>query len=310
MESTANNSLTTAAIDLGSNSFRLLIVEAPADLTKIVSKKLETVRLGKDLSVSGEISVETFNRGLEVISSFKKELTSHRVERYRCCGTEALRQARNAGVFIEKAEAILGIKADIIDGNEEAVLNCRGVVAGLGKNTPLPLLIIDVGGGSTEIAYMETLSSIPRTISIKLGSVSYSEISGSDGAGGLLAQLATELKDFLAENGINSATTTVIGSGGTATALAALDLGLDLYEADKVQDHFLDRGRISNIAANIASMTVAERNSLPGLEQGRGDIILGGIEIYQEILATIEVEGMIISDYGLLEGILLSSLEQ
>jgi exopolyphosphatase/guanosine-5'-triphosphate,3'-diphosphate pyrophosphatase len=306
MESTANNSLTTAAIDLGSNSFRLLIVEAPADLTRVVSKKLETVRLGKDLSVSGEISTETFNRGLQVISSFKNELTRHNVKRCRCCGTEALRQATNAGVFIEKAAAILGIKAEIIDGNEEAVLGCMGVVAGLGKNSALPLLIIDVGGGSTEIAYLETLSSIPRTISIKLGAVSYSETSGSGGTGALLAQLAAELKAFLTEKGINPTTTTIIGSGGTATALAALDLDLDRYDADKVQGHRLDLGRISNIAANITRMTVAERNSLPGLEQGRGDIILGGIEIYQEILATIEVEGMIISDYGLLEGILLS----
>lgn len=310
MESTANNSLSTGAIDLGSNSFRLLITKTPGDLTKIVCKKLETVRLGKNLSVSRQIPPEIFSLGLEVIISFKEELNKHNVLQCRCCGTEALRQAVNATAFIESAEAILEMKAEIIDGHEEAMLNCQGVIAGLDRNTSLPLLIIDVGGGSTEFAYLETLSSTPLTISIPFGAVSFSESSTDNEGKNHLATLAPLLKDFLADAGVNPAATTVIGSGGTATALAALDLGLDRYEADKVQGYNLDFAGITKIAGNIAELTVEERNMLPGMEGGRGDIILAGIEIYQEILATIEVEGMIISDYGLLEGILLSSLEQ
>ena len=103
---------------------------------------------------------------------------------------------------------------------------------------------------------------------------------------------------------------TVIATGGTATALAVLDLALDRYDENKVHGHRLTSDGIINISTELAAMSPEARGLLPGLQSGRGNILLAGLEIYQEILATIAVEGMIISDSGLLEGIMLSCLEQ
>ncbi|MEN8142174.1 MAG: hypothetical protein ABFQ82_01085 [Thermodesulfobacteriota bacterium] len=309
MESTANKSI-TAAIDLGSNSFRLLIAGIDGGDISVQVNRLETVRLGKGLATSGKIPPEIMNRGLDVLASFKIDLAHHNIERTRCCGTQALRQAGNAHAFLDKAESLLGTKIEIIGGHEEAALNCKGVLAGLDKDTLPPFLVIDVGGGSTEIAYLQTASSSPQTISIPLGAVSWSEISETSRARNFIDSQVLALQDFLDSIGITPGKTRIIGSGGTATALATLALGLDRYDSEKVQGHFLELKHLDEIAGNLSPMSLAERNLLPGLEQGRGDIIMAGLEIYQEILATIEVEGMIISDFGLLEGILLSSLEQ
>jgi exopolyphosphatase/guanosine-5'-triphosphate,3'-diphosphate pyrophosphatase len=118
------------------------------------------------------------------------------------------------------------------------------------------------------------------------------------------------LRCFLTENSVTPGKVSVVGTGGTATALAVLDLGLAHYDEKKVHGHGLMTEGIMNISSRLHGLSVKARAILPGLEPGRGNILMAGLEIYQEILATIEVDGMMISDSGLLEGIMLSCLQQ
>jgi exopolyphosphatase/guanosine-5'-triphosphate,3'-diphosphate pyrophosphatase len=118
------------------------------------------------------------------------------------------------------------------------------------------------------------------------------------------------LRAFVKQHSGAAEKITIIATGGTAATMAMLDLGLAHYDEDRVHGHELTAEAIGAIAAELRATPVAARQFLPGLEEGRGDIILAGIEIYQEILATIEVDGMMISDSGLLEGIILSCLER
>ena len=207
MESTPNKYVNIAAIDLGSNSFRLLIARVNHGHINVLLNRLETVRLGKGLSASGEIPPEAIKRGLAVLASFKHDIARHNVKTCRCCGTQALRQASNSPVFLDRATALLGMQIEVIDGHEEALLSCQGVLAGLDQNIRPPLLMIDVGGGSTEIAYLETPSAPPQTTSVPLGAVICSEVSGTNQARILCNSLVSALDDFLEATGINPGAT-------------------------------------------------------------------------------------------------------
>jgi exopolyphosphatase/guanosine-5'-triphosphate,3'-diphosphate pyrophosphatase len=151
---------------------------------------------------------------------------------------------------------------------------------------------------------------LPLSISLSAGAALFTELAATDDLQPAIDAFSDKLRGFLKKYSGATAKTSVVATGGTATALAVLDLALDHYDEKKVHGHGLTKDGIMKISADLAAMSPTARDFLPGLEKGRGNILMAGLEIYQEILATIEVEGMIISDSGLLEGIMLSCLEQ
>jgi len=309
MEATSNKAIPAAAIDLGSNSFRMLIAEITDAGLNPLLKKLATVRLGQGLSRSRHLTSDAILRALETLTEFKAALAKFQVSRIRCCGTEALRRAENARDFLAKASSLLGCNIEIIDGHEEAMLGCKGVLASLAGNPPFPLLIVDVGGSSTETIMLTSLNGQPVSNSFPNGAAIHTEISANGDLPATMAEFSVGLNTFL-EKFFPDSPATLIGTGGTATAMATIDLGLAEYTAEKIHGHLLSKAHVNKIADELAQLTPEERCLLPGLDQGRGNIIGAGVEIYQEIIATIDVEGMIVSDSGLLEGILLSIAER
>jgi exopolyphosphatase/guanosine-5'-triphosphate,3'-diphosphate pyrophosphatase len=307
-EATANNSITVAAVDLGSNTFRLLIAGIAAGRVAVLVKKNITVRLGQGLTAAGGLATESVDHALAALGTFREALAVYDVDRIRGCGTEALRQALNAEVFLEQAAQLLGTNVEVLSGAAEAALTCRGVLASLPTAGPYPLLIVDVGGGSTELIFIGEHAALPRTVSLPVGAVLFTGLAGTGGLAAAFALFRTGLRDFLAECRLPGAKISVVGTGGTATALAVLALDLNHYDGKKVHGYRLTTGAIMKISAALSGMSAAAMTLLPGLEAGRGNILGAGLEIYQEILATIGVDGMIISDSGLLEGIMLSCL--
>lgn len=309
MEATAKH-ITVAAIDLGSNSFRLLIARIRDGELLPLAKELALVQLGKGLRSSGLLSTEAMERAIAVLEQFRKEMARHRIDHCRCCGTEALRKATNAPSFLLRAAAIIGQEIDILTGDNEAILSCNGALGALGGDPPFPLVVVDVGGGSTETTFLADPASTPLTTSIPAGAVGFTELVGECRSTQAKDHLTDELTAFANKTGIRPGQTTIIATGGTATSLASLDLRLAHYDEKKVHGHRLSSKELDRLAERLESMSGEKLYSLPGMEPGRGNILLAGLEIYQEIIATIGVEGMIVSDAGLLEGIALSCEDQ
>lgn len=308
----AKEAIIAAAIDIGTNSFRLLVAEIIRGKLRPLVKELATVRLGKGLTNSGFLGPDSMEYGLEVLSTFADHIASYNPVFCRACGTAALRRAANRDDFLQKAASFLGTGVEIISGEEEALLTCLGVVSRIDSHAAGPMLIVDVGGGSTELAWTDELSEHPRVNSLFLGAVGLTEdflherLSADIELSRLRQHIRKKLSDGLPAADYGNLS--VIGSGGTATTLAALHLDLKEYDDKLVHGHLLNTCQLSDLYSRLSMLTPEQRNILPGLEHGRGDIILAGTMIYQELLELVSSRYMQVSDAGLLEGILLDKI--
>ncbi len=300
-----------AAIDIGSNSFRLLVAEVADSIPGILEKELVTVRLAQGVSATGCLSGEAIDRGLRALQGFKDILDRYPVQSLRACGTEALRTASNSDAFLGQASAIIGSPVEILAGRQEALLTLAGVQGFLKISGPF--FLVDVGGGSTEFIYAAagTAAADVSGLSIGLGAVTLTEKFLHDKLPGkhevetlenyIREKLAVVPADIVP---VGSEASTVVGSGGTITALAALDLGLTYYDEARVHGYRMTVEAIENLWRRLSKLSVAERNSIAGLKEGRGEIILAGLKIYQLLLKMLKAEEVIVSDAGLLEGLI------
>lgn len=331
-----------AAIDLGTNSFRLLIAEVEDTTYTTLRKELITVRMGADLQ-EGTLSSESIERGLAAISRLEKCTsafgTATNLE-IVVCGTEVFRRAPNGPQFIAWAESILGTKIKILSTREEAMLSRHGALCRLDCHDNL-LMTVDAGGGSTELSvgsgrHLSEQVPIGKTedcrnsaahppqvfgpyISIPVGAVTLTTAHlGNDiRTAAKIAQLRAA-----AEQNICPALAawrhtleghfpqplpiqTIVASGGTATALACLDLGLTHYDESTIQGHILNRIAVDTILQRLTNLSPTEANKLPGLDNRRGEILIAGLIILETIVNFWGLNQLTVTDTGLLEGILL-----
>ncbi len=303
-----------AAVDLGSNTFRLLIGTVVNGRVHPLVRELMPVRLGESLATTGAIGEAALARAREALAAMAHTLRRHDVATVRACGTAALRMATNRDRFLAEAATILGQAVEVIDGHEEARLSCAGALAAMSTLPAGPLWLADVGGGSSELIRLtpEVSKPLPRITavhSLPLGAVSLSEtflrapLTTAAELADLAARVDTALAPVLAGE---SPAAALVAIGGTATALAALDCGLTAYEPSRIQDYRLSSGRLDELLDRLAGLTAAERNRLPGLGQGRGEIVIGGLVVLRRLLARLAFEALTVSDGGLPEGILLA----
>jgi len=320
-----NNSYVAAGIDIGSNTFRLLVARvAEGRLTTLV-KELATVRLCRQLAERGMLDGAAVSRALTVLQQFKTILDQQQPQFARACGTAALRAAANRNAFLGPAQERLGITIEIITGAEEARLSLAGTMAFMEKSDPGPILLVDIGGGSTELAFTETSGGTvsdanqgdPVVVSLGLGVVGLTErfLRHTRTTPAEIAAMTDHIRKHLAvalrkilSCSKASPSLLVIGTGGTATSMAALDLDLDRYAQEKIQAHRLTKSGLDRIWQRLAGLSAADRNLLPGLQDGRGEILLAGVRIYQVLFELLDLKQMTVSDAGLLEGILLSRI--
>ncbi len=313
-EATANHLY--GAVDLGSNTFRLLIGRIENGQIIPLLKKMHTVRLGADLHRTGEISKQAGKRAVAALTEFRELLDLHQPHAVRVCGTAALRTATNRQQFLNEAATILGIKAEVIDGEQEAFLSSAGAFTAMHKQSTGTMLLADIGGGSSELitATATTIDGlkINSTISLPLGAVNLSEtyLHAAIPVKNELLAMSKRVETIIIPTVATMATPppTVIGIGGTATALAALDCNLNTYDSHRIQDHQLSMAKLTRILAKLSHLSGSDRNQLPGLGQGRGEIIIGGLIILITLLKVLSAPALTVSDGGLLEGILLSAI--
>jgi exopolyphosphatase/guanosine-5'-triphosphate,3'-diphosphate pyrophosphatase len=296
-----------ASIDLGTNSARLLIgrIDGGRHIQPLVVWKKIT-RLGGGFARETGLSREAGDRTLAVLRDFATEIENHRVAGVRAVATSAVRDAVNGGAFVEEVLREAGIRLRVIDGREEALLNLRGAVAGLGIEGDS--LVFDIGGGSTE--YTLARGAVPLfTRSLPLGVVRLTEGKGHVAAmeEKITRELETLREEMLAAgHGGTLSGAMFVGTAGTPATLAAVHMRLPDFDYRKVHGHSLSLDAIRTIRDTLFPLTPKQRLSIPGVEKGREDLVVAGILITVRTMEMFGFESMIVCDTGLLEGLLLT----
>lgn len=301
-----------AAIDLGTNTARLLIGSTDGKSVVPVVLERRITRLGGGFTKETGISSAAWQRSLAALSDFAAAMKQAGVERLRAVATSAVRDAANGQDFRDDVRKKTGIRLETIDGREEGLLTLNGVISALDPK-PAPLFVFDVGGGSTEYTLAEGEKPL-FTQSLPLGVVRLTE-GKSAHVEAMIEKIERELialKQQLATRELlaSLANATLVGTAGTATTLAAISRKMTTYDYRLINNTILSREEITDIYEMLLPLSPQQRLAIPGMEQGREDLIIAGTLL---TLKTMEIFGftrLTISDFGLLEGVLLSMAKE
>lgn len=297
-----------AAIDLGTNTARLLIGHTglSGSITPLLLKRWIT-RLGGGFTRESGISAEARLRSITALKDFAGEMERHGVAMVRAVATSAVRDAVNGAEFCADILRESGIRLEVIDSREEGLLTLSGVLAGIDDGRG-DLLVFDVGGGSTE--YTLARQGEPLfTDSLPLGVVRLTE--GKRDQAAMADKVSRELRLLrakLEKEGLLEFVegATLVGTAGTATTLAAISMRMADYDYRRVNNYTVPLGEVREILATLLPLTPEERLRVPGLEKGREDLIIAGILITLKTMEMFGFERLKVSDFGLLEGLLLT----
>jgi exopolyphosphatase / guanosine-5'-triphosphate,3'-diphosphate pyrophosphatase len=285
------------AVDLGTNSTRLLVADVDDGRVEEVARLSKITRLGEGVDERRKLLPLPVARVRNVLSDYRRELERLGAERVLTIGTSAVRDAENGEAFLGEIEWSYGFATRLVTGDEEARLTLRGVATGrpLDEGT----LVLDVGGGSTE------LTTTGERTSVDVGSVRLTErhLRSDPPAPGALAAAASEVRDLLPQ----LEPTAAVGVAGTITTLAALELGG--YDPDRVHGFHLSRAAVEQQLEQLASLPLAERRKLPGLEAERAPVIVGGAVIVSAVLDRYRLQGLEVSERDLLHGAALEAAQ-
>jgi len=296
-----------AAIDIGTNSVLLLIAEVGASgLTPLVDRSTIT-RLGEGVDGTGGLAPAAMERTASCLSVYAECIATHGVTRIGAVATSAMRDARGGDAFLDRAEAILGTRPEVISGRDEALLTFAGALAGL--DLAGPVTVFDVGGGSTEIIVGEaqprgSAAEIVEAVSLDVGAVRMTERHlASDPP--TMAELSSLTADASAV--LNTGPTMVgrplVGVGGTVTTVAAVVGAVEPYDSDRVHGARLSAAELARIRERLATTPVDQRKTIPGLPPKRADVIVAGTVLVEQLVARAAAPELIVSDRGVRWGL-------
>ena len=303
-----------ATIDLGTNTVRLLVAEVQpgAHGWRVVDHDQRITRLGEGSRAAGRLLDGPAARTSTSVVDYVERARRAGATRVEIVATSAVREADNGAAFVRELTRATGVPVRVISGDDEARLTLRGILHGLGPASGM-LLAFDIGGGSTEFMLARD-GALMAAVSLRLGVVALAEryrlgAAGADAEYRALEEdVARQLARELAAPILGVPIPRLVGSAGTVTTLAALDLDLRTYDPARVQGHVLTRAAIERQRARLAALDVAGRAALPCLEPGRADLILPGVAIVMATLARVGCDRLTVSDWGLREGIMAEIL--
>jgi exopolyphosphatase/guanosine-5'-triphosphate,3'-diphosphate pyrophosphatase len=282
-------------VDLGTNSTRLLVADVDDGRVDEVARRTIITRLGEGVDERRKLLPPPIARVRNVLSAYRRELDELGVERVLAIGTSAVRDAENGEAFLGEVEWSYGFATRLLSGDEEAELTRRGVANGgaLGDE----VLVLDVGGGSTEL-----IAAHERT-SVDVGSVRLTQrhLHSDPPTRDELDAAAREVRGVLPELAPEDA----VGVAGTITTLAALELGG--YDPEQVHGHRLSRDAVVAQLERLAALPLVQRRELPGLEPERAPVIVGGAVIVREVLDRYGLAGLDVSERDILHGAALEA---
>jgi exopolyphosphatase/guanosine-5'-triphosphate,3'-diphosphate pyrophosphatase len=292
-----------ATIDIGTNTTLLLVAGTDPNIA-VLEERAEITRLGRGIGRQGALAPEAIARTLAVLREFAAAARRHDA-RIAAVGTEALRRAPNATAFLGPAAEILGTEVEVIDGEREAALTFRAVVESFPDARTGELVVVDIGGGSTEIV-LATDGWVGFRTSVPLGSVRLTEafVRNDPPARAEQDAIAAAVDDAVRAVPFLSRPATLVGVAGTVTSLAAMALELATYDPGRVHGHHLSRADLGRQMARLAAATQAERERIVGLDPRRADVIFAGAVILERIAAAAGAAEVLVSDRGIRWGLL------
>lgn len=302
---------TVAAIDCGTNSIRLLVLRLDGGSVVEVERQVRLARLGQGVDATGEFHPDALARTFAVCEEYAGIIADHRVDRVRFVATSAARDVSNRGVFLDGVRQRLGVVPDVISGDEEARLSSAGVLSGV--RAPAPVLVFDIGGGSTELVLLGEGAVVERAVSLDVGAVRLKErLMPSDPPTTREVEAARRfVGELLDESGVDlTGVRTAVGVAGTVTSAAARVLGLEEYSRSAVHGTVLGRDQIRELTRHWTGVPVAEIEQEPCMHPLRAGVIGAGAVILDEISARIPGGEVMVSETDILDGIALELLHQ
>jgi exopolyphosphatase/guanosine-5'-triphosphate,3'-diphosphate pyrophosphatase len=296
-----------AAFDCGTNSLRLLIADLDretGEMTELV-REMRIVRLGQGVDRTGRISEESMARTFAALDEYHALVAEHGPTAIRFCATSAARDATNAQDFVTGVEDRLGVEPEVIDGDAEARASFAGVTRVLGEVVG-PVLVLDIGGGSTELILGDTSGEVLLAESLDIGSVRLTErhLHTDPPTADEVTTLCADVDVALDGSRVDpSVARTVVGVAGTVTTVAAGALGLPAYDRDRIHLARLGRDLVHATVDELVAMRIEERRALGYMHPGRADVIGAGALILDRILARTHVAELLVSESDILDGI-------
>ncbi|GAA3276234.1 Ppx/GppA phosphatase family protein [Paenarthrobacter aurescens] len=313
-----------AAIDCGTNSIRLLIADASTKgletttagpLTDVV-REMRVVRLGQGVDATGELAPEALERTFAAARDYAALIKEHGAGRIRFAATSATRDARNRQVFVDGIREVLGVQPEVITGDEEAALSFAGASSVLPAMGEDPILVVDLGGGSTEFV-LGNSSGVIAARSVDVGCVRLTErhLRNDPPSAAQIAAAEADVDaalDLAAQTVPLDRATAVVGVAGSITTITAHALGLDEYRTNRIHGASLDLETITDACTSLLEMTRDERAALPYMHPGRVDVIGAGALVWRRILGRLaevsngRIRAAVASEHDILDGIALS----
>jgi exopolyphosphatase/guanosine-5'-triphosphate,3'-diphosphate pyrophosphatase len=301
-----------AALDCGTNSTRLIVVDHAGE---VLEREMRITRLGEGVDATHRLSVRAIDRTLAVLRDYRVLMETHGVGRVRAVATSAARDAENAEEFMGAASTVLGVRPEVLSGNEEGLLSFMGATARLPTTFEAsgPVLVTDIGGGSTELSIGSPRTAAMsgpevRTRSLDMGCVRVTERffrhdpPRPDEMAAARHELEKDVLGALDQLPPLPPGGFLIGLAGTVSTLASLDQGIDSYDRAKIHHATLTRHSVDGWLERLAARASADRLDYRGMVEGRQDVIVGGALILAVVMEAFQCERCLVSEDDILDG--------
>jgi exopolyphosphatase/guanosine-5'-triphosphate,3'-diphosphate pyrophosphatase len=299
-----------AAIDCGTNSTRMLIGYPPGG---IVESRNRITRLGQGVDMTRRLDAEAVERTLATLREYRQLLDHYGVTTIAMTATSAARDATNSEDFFAPAEAIIGVRPVLLEGEQEGTLSFLGATSDLDPQSG-PWLIVDIGGGSTEMVAGPAGDGGPTAVhSLDIGCVRVTErflhsdpplpdelTAAREFTGKLIREVIETEPEY-------TKAATLVGLAGTVSCLSAVDQGIYDYDRARLHHHLLNARSVTNMLESLSSVTTASRRLIPGVEPGRADVIVAGTLILDEVMRTFGFDSCLTSEADILDGLVISA---
>jgi exopolyphosphatase/guanosine-5'-triphosphate,3'-diphosphate pyrophosphatase len=295
-----------ASIDCGTNSTRLLVSE---DGRQTIERLMVITRLGAGVDATGRLAPDAIQRTVDVLQRYRDVMDHHGVERVRMTATSAARDASNRDEFFDAAERVVGVRPELLGGDEEGRLSFRGATAELDPSDG-PFLVVDIGGGSTEFAVGTTEPD--GVISVDMGCVRitekflHSDPPSPEELSQAISVIHAYLDDVTREVPATLDAARLVGLAGTVSTMAAVEIGLAEYDRDRIHHFVLTHEAAEDVFRTLALEKRADRVHNPGLEEARADVIVGGAAILVTIMRHFDFAECLVSEADILDGLVMS----
>ncbi len=297
-----------ASIDIGTNTILLLIAKVEGGKIHPLLEMETVVRLGEGLQKNEILLKGAMDRGLQTLAQYLKRCQSMEVQKIFAAGTSALREAKNSEDFLKGAKEKLNLSIEIISEEEEAQLSFLAVAKDLGE-VKKPILVVDVGGGSTEFILGKD-HQISQWISLPLGSVRFTEqfLHSNPVQDEECEKMERKIRERLTNIPHSQEPLSMIAVGGTATTLASVQMGLKEFITEKIHHFILKKEDLEKQLHHYRTKTIQEREKIPGLPKARSDVILAGGTILYLAMEELKCSSVLISCHGVRYGLLYKKL--